>query len=74
MLLSLYVFRVKDPVTGENEAQLWERYYTRREMVPVLVIWSWMTISFVGSVHVILYGKFYVHYMNYFNRVVRFLK
>lgn len=42
-------------------------------MVSVLVVWSWMTIAFAGSLYTILYSTLYIHYMNYFNRVVQLI-
>lgn len=46
----------------------------RHEMVSVIVVWSWLTVTCAGSLYIVTNSKYYVHYMNYFNRVVQILE
>lgn len=64
---------VKDKTTGLTETWKWERYIIRHEMVAMIVVWSWLTVACAGSMYIVLNSKYYVHYMNYFNRVVQIM-
>ncbi len=64
---------VKDKTTGVAETWKWERYIIRHEMVAMIVVWSWLTVACAGSVYIVINSKYYVHYMNYFNRVVQIM-
>lgn len=69
----ILLYSVKDKTTGESETLKWERYIVRHEMVAIIVVWSWQTVAMVGSFFIIFSDKYYVHYMNYFNRVVQLM-
>lgn len=40
-------------------------------MAAIIVVWSWLTVAFTGSMYILTKSKYYVHYLNYFNRVVQ---
>jgi len=66
--------RVKDSLTEVVQPKLWERYLIRKEMVGTIVAWAWMTTAFTGNVFVLMNGKSYVHFMNYFNRAFHIME
>ncbi|CAL8131706.1 unnamed protein product [Orchesella dallaii] len=64
---------VRDKDDGTTDTLLWERYLIRHEMVSMIVVWSWLTVACAGSLYIVTNSKYYVHYMNYFNRVVQIM-
>lgn len=42
-------------------------------MVAMIVVWSWLTVACAGSLYIVTNSKYYIHYMNYFNRVVQIM-
>ncbi|CAG7834579.1 unnamed protein product [Allacma fusca] len=62
--------QVMDPITKQLLTVSYERELVRAQMVPIFVVWSWMTMTVVGALYLLFHGRSYSHFMNHWSRVV----